>query len=104
MISSHCFNSLFSNITNINISYVRRVAATVTTGNTGNIALPYSNDGYNYIIGALVSGANVALRAWVSAVNSSWYLTAIDPNTGATINNTELAIRYLVVSIKNINA
>lgn len=82
-----------------NIASVRRMAATVTTGSTGNIALGFSNDGYNQIVCPIVSGRDAFLRTWVSSANGGFYLTAVNPNTGATINNTELNIRYLLVRL-----
>ena len=91
---------LNSSLTNTNLSSIQRVALTETTGSTGNIALSYINDGYTYIVGAMVSGSNAYIRAWVSGVNGKWYLTAIDPNSGMTINNTSLNLRFLVVKIK----
>lgn len=75
---------------------------TETTGSTGNIALSYTNDGYTYIVGAMVSGSNAYIRAWVSSVSGKWYLTAVDPNSGVTINNTSLNLRFLVVKIKTL--
>lgn len=86
----------------MNIASVRRVAGTFTTGSTGNIATEIANDGLHYVVAPLVSGSNVSLRVWVSANNGKWYLTAIDPNTGATVNNTQLAVRYLIVTLKTI--
>jgi hypothetical protein len=93
-------SELNSNLADVNIASVRRVANTFTTGATGNIATEITNDGLHYIVAPLVSGANVFLRTWVSAINGKWYLTAIDPNTGATVNNTQLAVRYLIVTLK----
>lgn len=87
----------------MNIASVRRVTGTFTTGSTGNIATGITNDGLQYVVAPLVSGASVFLRTWVSANNGGWYLTAIDPNTGATVNNTQLAVRYLIVTLKTIN-
>lgn len=78
-----------------------RVAETVTTGNTGNIATAYQNDGLTYIIAPLVSGTDAFLRTWIASTNGGWYFTAVNPNTGATLNNAQLAIRFLVVKIKS---
>ena len=93
---------LNSTLTNVNIASVRRVTGTFTTGATGNIATEFSNDGAQYVVAPLVSGSSVFLRAWVSGTNGLWYLTAIDPNTGATVKNTQLAVRYLLVTLKTI--
>ena len=74
-----------------------RIAADYTTGSTGNIQLAYENDGTTAVIAPIVSGSNVYLRAWLSRANNHWYLTAVDPNTGATINNTQLSVRFWVL-------
>lgn len=82
-----------------NLKSITRVAETVTTGATGNISLPYANDGVTYIVGPHASGRNVFFRAWVSESSGNWFLTAIDPNTGATLNNTSVNLRYFAVKI-----
>ena len=82
-----------------NLVSIQRIANTATTGASGNISLPYSNDGATFIVAPHAAGNNVYYRAWVSATNNNWYLTAIDPNTGATINNASLNIRYLVLKL-----
>ena len=84
-----------SNFTILNIYSAERVATTVTTGNTGNIATGVANDGHYCIIAPCVIGKTASLRVWVSPSNNQWYLTAIDPNTGNAITNTELQIRYI---------
>ena len=95
-------SELNSSLANTNLLSIQRVTKTETTGSTGNIALSYINDGYTYIVGAMVSGSNAYIRAWVSSVNGKWYLTAVDPNSGVTINNTSLNLRFLVVKIKTL--
>ena len=95
-------NELSSSLTNTNLLSIQRVTLTETTGSTGNIALSYTNDGYTYIVGAMVSGSNAYIRAWVSSANGKWYFTAVDPNSGVTINNTSLNLRFLVVKIKTL--
>lgn len=95
-------SQLNSSLTNTNLLSIQRVTLTETTGSTGNIALSYTNDGYTYIVGAMVSGSNAYIRAWVSSANGKWYLTAVDPNSGVTINNTSLNLRFLVVKIKTL--
>lgn len=92
---------LNSNLNTVNIESIQRVATTVTTGATGNIALPHDNTGKIFVVAPLAAGSNTYLRAWVAGGGNQWYLTAIDPNTGATQNNRSLSIRYLVVTIKN---
>lgn len=85
---------------NMNIVSATRKTATVTTGATGNINTGYANDGFTAIVAPHASGSNTYLRAWVSGSNNDWYLTAVDPNTGATRNNTQLSIRYWLVKFK----
>lgn len=91
---------LNSSLTNTNLLSIQRVALTKTTDSTGNIALSYTNDGFTYIVGAMVNGSHAYIRAWVSG--TKWHLTAVAPNTGVTINNTTLEIRFLVVKIKTL--
>lgn len=93
--------SLNNGLASVNIASVTRITTTATTGSTGNIALPYSNDGKKYVV-APFALQNAFLRAWVAQANNSWYLTAVNPNTGATINNTTLDIRYLMIVLKSI--
>ena len=95
-------DTLNSNLNAANIVSIRRVAMTETTGASGNIALSYENVGNVFVIAPYATGSSTYLRAWVSGTNNKWYLTAIDPNTGATQNNKSLSIRYLVVTIKNL--
>lgn len=78
-----------------------RIATRVATGATGNIALPYVNTGTTAIISPHVSGADYAIRAWVNTAGN-WFLTVINPNTGATINNTEVNIRYWVFEFSHL--
>lgn len=92
--------SLNNGLTDVNIASVTRIIGTFTTGATGNIATGVTNDGTQYVVAPMVSGSSAFLRAWVSGTNNVWYLTAVDPNTGATINNTQLAVRYLLVRLK----
>lgn len=84
----------------MNIASITRIAETKTTGSTGNIATGFANTGLQFVVAPCVAGNAVFLRAWVSSADNGWYLTAINPNTGATVNNTSLAIRYLLVQIK----
>lgn len=84
---------------NLNLKSITKIDETVTTGNTGNIATSYANDGKTFIVGAVVTNTTAYLRIWASPYNSGWYFTAALPNTGATINNTSLNIRYFVVKM-----
>lgn len=86
----------------MNIESVTRVAATVTTGNSGNIALPYQNDGFTYIVGAMCTTSSYVPVVWVSSSNNTWYMTIRGSDTWSTANNQEVNIRYLVIKIKNI--
>ena len=67
------------------------------------MSLGITNNGYNVVVGAHLTGANYYARAWVAHLsddNESWYLTIVDPNTGATINNTALNVRYTLITLK----
>lgn len=95
-------SELKSGLTDVNIASVKLIKGTFTTGPTGNIALGVSNTGLRHVVAPIVSGTDAYLRAWISASNGGWYLTAVNPNTGSTINNTALAVRYLLVTLKSI--
>ena len=82
-----------------NLKSITRVTDSATTGATGNIVLPYENDGLTFIVGAHASGQDVAFRTWVASSNGNWFLTMINPNTGETINNTGVNYRYFVVKL-----
>lgn len=87
-----------------NVASIKRISSNVTTGVTGNIVLSEINDGYTYVISALVNGAPAAaFRIWVSTSNGHWVLTAIDPNSGNTINSTAMQLRYIVLKIRSIS-
>jgi len=81
---------------------VTRVAEYVITGATGNIATPYPNDGYTAIIAPHTSGSDYAVRAWVASASGFWFLTVINPNTGATINESPVNIRYWVIKFSHL--
>ena len=87
----------------VNIVSIKWKDGNVTTGATGNIALDYENNGYTFIIGAYESGHSVFLRYWVAPSSNKWFLTAINPNTGNTVNNSEISIRYCVLTIDHMN-
>lgn len=76
------------------------VEETKTTGATGNIATGYIANNKVVVCGATALNADCYLRAWRSTGNGGWYLTAVNPNTGGTVNNTSLDIRYLVITLK----
>lgn len=88
-------------ISNMNIASVTRVAATVTTGSTGNIALPYDNDGYTYIVGAMCTTSTYVPVVWVSSSTNGWFITIRGAETWSAAANQQVNIRYLVVRIKS---
>lgn len=47
----------------MNLSQVYRKAENFTTGNSGNIYLPETNDGYTYILAPFVLGQNYFVKA-----------------------------------------
>lgn len=94
-------NELNTEISTLNIVSVTRVATSVTTGNTGNVALPYDNDGKTFIVGAISTSADYAATIWVSSQNNGWYLTFRGAGTWTTVNNQTIDIRYWVVKTKN---
>ena len=100
--SASDFATLSGLVSAMNIESVTRVAATATTGNSGNIALPYQNDGFTYIVGAMCTTSSYVPGVWVSSTNNTWYMTIRGSDTWSTANNQEVNIRYLVVKIKNI--
>ena len=81
------------------IASLTKIEQTVTTGSTGNIATGLQNDGKTLVFGAYASGANVRFDIWVSGVNGGWYLKARDEDSGNTINNTSIALRFYVLRI-----
>lgn len=72
---------------------------TGTTGVTGNLSLGLSvND--NMILSAVCTSQNdVFLRTWRASQSNLWFITAINPNTGATVNSTQLTIKYIYAKI-----
>lgn len=82
-----------------NLKSISRVIKSGTTGGSGNLILPEENDGSTFIVGAHAYGTDAFLRVWVSSINNHWFLTAVNPNTGATINNASINFRYLVVKL-----
>ena len=94
-----------NDLENVNIKTIKRVVLEqITTGNTGNIALDEENDGYTYIISPIVNGMNCYLKLWIAHQDeiSKYYLTATNPNTGETYNNTKIDIRYIVIRIDHL--
>lgn len=81
------------------IASLTKIERTVTTGPTGNIHSGYTNDGGTLVFGAYAAGINAKFDVWVSGVNNNWYLKARDADSGDTINNTSIALRFYVLRI-----
>lgn len=80
-------------------SITRIVLENVRTGPTGNIATNEINDSLTYILIPYANAGNDAfIRAWVND-QSKWFLTVVNPNTGATYNNAIINVRYLVLKL-----
>ena len=77
--------------------------STATTGSTGNIVTGYFADEYTFITGAYVVGGStdLSMRTQVSNATGKWFFTVINPNTGATVNNTSVTYKFYVIKIKN---
>lgn len=80
-----------------NIVSVTRVATTVTTGGTGNVSLSVVNDGKTAIFGAIENSKNYYVRVWLAGSSNTYFATVVNPNTGATINNESVNLRYWLV-------
>ena len=81
------------------IASLTKIEMTVTTGSSGNIHSGYNNDGKTLVFGAYASGTNARFDIWVSNANGGWYLKARDAESGSTINNTSIALRFYVLRI-----
>ena len=81
------------------IESLTKIETTVTTGSTGNFATGFQNDGKTLVFGAYASGTNARFDIWVSGVNGQWYIKARDVESGNTINNTSIALRFFVLRI-----
>lgn len=88
-------------ISTMNLVSITRIAISVTTGSTGNVALNYNNDGKTFVVGAMCTSADYAVTTWVSSQNNLWYLTVRGAGTWSTVNNQTIDIRYWVVKTKN---
>lgn len=89
----------YTAVYNQNLQSIVRHTETVTTGASGNVSTGIANDGFSYVLAAFVSGHNYKVDCWVTALTNDWYLTVRDASTNATINNTVIDIRYLVLRI-----
>ena len=63
------------------------------------------NDGYTMILCPICNANGTVLRIWVrNQAENNFVLTAINPNTGATVNNTQLQVRYFKAKIGHHNS
>lgn len=98
---SDAINELNTGLTTLNskiadIKSISIVETSATTGGSGNISTPTSTTGKVFIFAPYcTSSTDVYLRAWRASSNNGWYLTAVNPNTGATVNNTSITYRYI---------
>ena len=87
--------------TTLNLVSATRITGQATTGATGNIALGnLPNDGMTAVVAPLASGTSTFLRAWVSPTNNTWFLTAVNPNTGEVLSNESISFRYWLLKFK----
>jgi len=84
-----------------NLVTIHYHSGTQETGSTGNIATGYTADGKTFLCGAYVTNVACCMRMWVSNSNSKWYLTAINPNTGATLNKVSVSYKYFAVILNS---
>lgn len=85
----------------LNLVSATRMTGQATTGATGNIALgDLPNDGMTAVVAPLASGTSTFLRAWVSPTNNTWFLTAVNPNTGEVLSNQSISFRYWLLKFK----
>lgn len=85
----------------LNLVSATRITGQATTGATGNIALgDLTNDGMTAVVAPLASGTSTFLRAWVSPTNNTWFLTAVNPNTGEVLSNQSISFRYWLLKFK----
>lgn len=94
---SGAINELDTKIDTLNLVSITRVATTVTTGSSGNVALPYDNDGTTFIAAVMTNSADYAASIWVSSQNNGWYLTFRGAGTWSPVVNQTIDIRYWVV-------
>lgn len=93
--------SLRESVSQLNLVSATRIAETYTTGGSGNIILPYQNDGKTAIIAVFTNGTGYHGRTWISPSNNYWVTTIINPNTGATVNNTQVELRYWLLKFES---
>ena len=74
----------------------KMVMTTVTTGSSGNVITPYSNDGNTVIYGVYVNGKNYYGDVFVSASNNYFYIKIRKVDTMEAVANEEIELRYYV--------
>ena len=55
------------------------------------------NDGKTAIFGAIENSKNYYVRVWLAGSSNTYFATVVNPNTGATINNESVNLRYWLV-------
>ena len=83
----------------VNIQSITLVTSTETTGTTGNIALPYTNNGKTLVFGGYLSGSTATVTPFVSATNNYWFVKIRDAESNNTVNNTQVNLRYYVLTL-----
>ena len=100
-LSANMGKTLNDALVTLNLESATRMTGQATTGATGNIALgDLTNDGMTAVVAPLASGTSTFLRAWVSPTNNTWFLTAVNPNTGEVLSNQSIAFRYWLLKFK----
>ena len=100
-LSANMGKTLNDAFTTLNLVSATRMTGQATTGATGNIALgALPNDGMTAVVAPLASGTSTFLRAWVSPTNNTWFLTAVNPNTGEVLSNQSISFRYWLLKFK----
>lgn len=84
-------------LASMNVKSVTRVATTVTTGSTGNIATDITNDGYHFIVGAFIAVNDYACIPWVTNSSNKWFIKVRGIDSWQTVNNTQVDVRYWIV-------
>jgi len=98
---TNAVSTLNDALVTLNLVSATRMTGQATTGATGNIALgDLPNDGMTAVVAPLASGTSTFLRAWVSPTNNTWFLTAVNPNTGEVLANQSISFRYWLLKFK----
>lgn len=85
----------------MNVVSVQRVTLSATTGTSGNISLNIENTGFKYVLCPFVAtNLNHRAYAWVASSNV-WFVKIIDVNTGNSVVNTPVNLRYILLTIAN---